>query len=647
MGWSRRGNGRSYNSLNGYGAIIGFLSGKVLDFATRSRKCKRCDSGITQEHHDSRLNFTGSAKAMEASVGAELVNNSTILKEAKLNVRVLIGDDDSSTIAAVQRGNPETIFKLSDMNHLRKHFLSKTKVKQRIWQLPYAIFLIMFLERTRIVDSGVADPKDVTSFNQSNESLNNIMAHKALKNQCYSLSESADYRMASSVIAKNDGEKYILNVREKLSMPSGIHASRHAESREKIKQRRIVKARLPSTKIRRNLLSLKRDSWRKKKEEIEGVQYQSNCGMDLDTEDLDSIIDSPFIVNDLPTIFLTTESCNIIFFDLETSGLASTSDILQIAAKLGEHTCNIYITPTQPVDPRAFMATGLQNVNGKLYCRRKQVNSVPLTDALIQFQQFLNLSSMPCILVAHNCKFDSSLLLKAIIHNSMVEQFAKIAGFCDSLNLLKKRFPNRKGKGLFKLEILARDLLQVQLNNKFHEATYDVQMLEQLTSTFLLKSDLIANCKDYKASVSSKLMQPHLSNLKNVVSPSILNKLITARLTYGILKKVYAEQNREGIAILLSKKDANNKTTVTKDKRARKRRRKILEQNAGLRSQHARVSLISWSTTTFNYSHPSYSGNRSQPETSIYRRLRAPRIPKHLKKLQENFTSVEPNCMIS
>lgn len=70
----------------------------------------------------------------------------------------------------------------------------------------------------------------MAASSQSNESLNNIMAHKAPKNRCYSLSESADYRMASSVTAKNDGEKYILNVREKLSMPCGTHASRHAES---------------------------------------------------------------------------------------------------------------------------------------------------------------------------------------------------------------------------------------------------------------------------------------------------------------------------------------------------------------------------------------------------------------------------------
>lgn len=183
------------------------------------------------------------------------------------------------------------------------------------------------------------------------------------------------------------------------------------------------------------------------------MQYQSNCGIDRDSEDSDSIIDSLFIDHDLPTISLTIDNCTIIFFDLETSGFASTCDILQISAKLGEHTCNIYINPTQPVDPGAFNATGLQNINGKLYCHGKQVNSVLLPDALIQFQQFLNLSSMPCILVAHNCKFDSSHLLRAIINNSMVEQFAKIAGFCDSLNLLKNVFPIAKVKACFSWKI--------------------------------------------------------------------------------------------------------------------------------------------------------------------------------------------------
>jgi len=99
MGWSKRGNGKSYDSLNGYGTIIGFLSGKILDYTTRNRKCTLCDLGGHNKHdHDCRRNFEGSAKAMEADAGAALVTNSTILKEVGLNVRVMIGDEDSSTI---------------------------------------------------------------------------------------------------------------------------------------------------------------------------------------------------------------------------------------------------------------------------------------------------------------------------------------------------------------------------------------------------------------------------------------------------------------------------------------------------------------------------------------------------------------------
>lgn len=69
MGWSKRGNGRSYDSLNGYGTIIGFLSGKILDYAERIRKCKYCDMGRKKDDHDCRKNFEGSAKVMEADAG--------------------------------------------------------------------------------------------------------------------------------------------------------------------------------------------------------------------------------------------------------------------------------------------------------------------------------------------------------------------------------------------------------------------------------------------------------------------------------------------------------------------------------------------------------------------------------------------------
>lgn len=125
MGWSKRGTGRSYDSLNVYGAIIGFLSGKVLDYTTRNRSCTYCDKGHDKSDHDCRRNFQGSAKAMEADAGAQLINESRILQEVDLNVRVIIGDEDSSTIAAIRKGNENVIHKLADKNHLVKHFVSE------------------------------------------------------------------------------------------------------------------------------------------------------------------------------------------------------------------------------------------------------------------------------------------------------------------------------------------------------------------------------------------------------------------------------------------------------------------------------------------------------------------------------------------
>jgi len=113
MGWSKRGNGRTYDSLNGYATIIGFLTGKILDYTTRNRKCAMCEKEHDPKKHDCRKNFVGSAKAMEADAGIELIGNSSILKDANLRVKVVVGDDDSSTIAAIRKDNFETIHKLS------------------------------------------------------------------------------------------------------------------------------------------------------------------------------------------------------------------------------------------------------------------------------------------------------------------------------------------------------------------------------------------------------------------------------------------------------------------------------------------------------------------------------------------------------
>ncbi|KAK0072503.1 hypothetical protein PV326_014398, partial [Microctonus aethiopoides] len=94
-------------------------------------------------------------------------------------------------------------------------------------------------------------------------------------------------------------------------------------------------------KIRRIELKKKRELLRKKIEGVEGVIYQSNCGM--------NILAMKTIETNDPNEFPT----KIVYFDLETSGLSANTHILQIGAVCGEQIFNVYIHTKQNISSAA------------------------------------------------------------------------------------------------------------------------------------------------------------------------------------------------------------------------------------------------------------------------------------------------------
>ena len=120
MGWFTRGTGRSYDSLSGTASLIGFFSRKDLSYVCLNRKCKKCDVGHSNEDHDCRCNFEGSAKAMEPAAAVQLTKNNLILTECNIEVGVIIADNDSSSICAARNANDYEIVKQSDKNHTSK-----------------------------------------------------------------------------------------------------------------------------------------------------------------------------------------------------------------------------------------------------------------------------------------------------------------------------------------------------------------------------------------------------------------------------------------------------------------------------------------------------------------------------------------------
>ncbi|KAK0169308.1 hypothetical protein PV327_011655, partial [Microctonus hyperodae] len=138
----------------------------------------------------------------------------------------------------------------------------------------------------------------VAASSQANESSNNIVAYKAPKNHCYS-------KHTASFMTKKD----------------------------EIRKRRAEKAKLPVAKKRRNFLAKIKEVTRQNKERQEGVQYESNCGLLMNVNHNDAIINLKTFCSSLHDILISSENCRFVYFDIETSGFSNSADILQIAAK--------------------------------------------------------------------------------------------------------------------------------------------------------------------------------------------------------------------------------------------------------------------------------------------------------------------------
>lgn len=69
--------------------------------------------------------------------------------------------------------------------------------------------------------------------------------------------------MASAVCAINDGGSYVLDVEKVMAVPSGKNNQIYSARRDKLKLARAAKAKLPTSKQRRNILKETREALRK------------------------------------------------------------------------------------------------------------------------------------------------------------------------------------------------------------------------------------------------------------------------------------------------------------------------------------------------------------------------------------------------
>ena len=234
-----------------------------------------------------------------------------------------------------------------------------------------------------------------------------MVAAKAPKARHNLKSESLSFRLRTAVCIKNEGQKYVAEVFQKLKIPvstaTRVYAARLIR---KVKLRKDGESS-EEFKRRRNQL---RD--RKKRHEFslalrEGPSYEPGTALDHeDSEDHDKIPDpiwKPIIERVNPSA-----ECIFVAFDLETTSLSTESSIAQIASTSQEKSFRVCILPSKPFTKEASNLTRLSMLEDKLYYRGTEVEVVGLEKGLIQFLAWCSLFGSKIVLYAHNTRrFDN------------------------------------------------------------------------------------------------------------------------------------------------------------------------------------------------------------------------------------------------
>ena len=144
----------------------------------------------------------------------------------------------------------------------------------------------------------------------------------------------------------------------------------------------------------------------------------------------------------------------------------------------------------------AASATDLNHIakrNGKLFCRDGGVHAEAMETAIKRFVSWLKERS-PCILVDHNGQFDVNVLKHAIDKSKESIDSSTIIGFCDSKELLKRKFPDIKP---YTQEVLADSFLHERYDA--HEATSYVEILKKFVNMNFTDEDIRKCTKKFES----------------------------------------------------------------------------------------------------------------------------------------------------
>ncbi|XP_018009577.1 uncharacterized protein LOC108667105 [Hyalella azteca] len=237
--------------------------------------------------------------------------------------------------------------------------------------------------------------------------------------------------------------------------------------------------------------------------------------------------------NELDSWALLDQNPMIVYFDLETTGLAYSHEIVQIACVCSsldldggnpESIFNAYALPDGDFDPMASSVTGLTKQKEALFLNGTRVPSTSLSECLAAFVLWLRVLGRPVLLLGHNSKsFDAPRLLLALWNCQLLHAFQDLVyGFSDSLPWARKMNPKQSN---FKLEVLSELYCPRGMSTATHNAIEDCLALQVVVHSMagLPAAKLPLSYRDGKTNIcnkhkgnSERINYKHESKGKNV-----------------------------------------------------------------------------------------------------------------------------------
>lgn len=545
FGWDQRGTGFAYNSHSGRGAIFGKETKKCLGFEVMSSYCAMCSQGKRPDNHVCAKNYHGSAKGMEPVAAVKLCVANENLRNAGVRVGTLIGDRDSSTMAALRRESPHPITKSIDMNHNTKTFggrlwaLKKTKhrflTSQVITHLKRCLVYAIMQNKDdpegvrkailNIAPHNFGEHGDCGDWCGAKENPDTYVYDKlpGLKPFCCPVwredfeallreqAADADQLAPCGSTQVNESFNHMVNSRAPkrfhyCGTNSNLYRVAAAVTDKNLRHRQLEqvlqKALLsPSRGKFRAMLEKRREQKANRQQELRvkrrrlflkakktsreatSSRREGMTYVSGMSSTLEGAAAAATVSSWLPRPAALQDTCLPVIVDIETTGFLASSEIVQLAAKCADKEFSVFILPRRPFSPQASAVTGMTLSNGKLMQHGKVLPTVPAFEAAKQFLEFLRQCSSQVILVGHNIiRFDAKRIVLLCREFNLVEDLCNVVfGLTDTLPLVSQ------GK-MKKQELLASTYLkgpqwEAQIKNA-HDALADCIILGGLLEHF-------------------------------------------------------------------------------------------------------------------------------------------------------------------